>query len=382
MKEKSFEEIKSKEEKTREKTIEARQDYEWFEHFKEILDPWYFQFKPYQIESRYIDRDKLLPILEKIFPEKKFEKTELDMHKDYNMIWSKEYGIETESLGKDRFEDKIWREQYKAYSKVDPEKIRKIELPALSDIIDFIKNPEKTLDILEKKKEERSRRSELTFLSDGLLRNEGLVMGTGIGYGPEDEGSQYLHNTLGMIFSYGIDKERSKEIYEISEDKEFNEKIRKLQPLKGLSILDIGCGSEGRFVRFLRELGADARGLDIQKPEKDDNIILQGDITEPENLPKEIKDKKFDLVVSTMTFVPEIVRPKEGVPNALRLVKEEGYFISAPGLGVGLDLIPDNLKEKGFTDLRWEHPLDWPHSTERDFNTVVIHKELSESKKE
>ena len=243
-------------------------------------------------------------------------------------------------------------------------------LHTISDVLDFAQNPQKTIGLILKKEYQQSIREGLTRKARELL-GENVLLKEGF-YGTEDEGSSALGDTLGMIFAYGLEKEVSKRILKSS-----REEIEEGKPLKGLAILDIGSGRDGNFVRYLKKLGADAIGLDIQKPEMQDGVVFQGDMKRPDSLPEQIKDKKFDLVTSTMTYVPEV--EGSGSPiHAMSFIKEGGYGIFAPKLN-------SDIEEWGrgeFIDLGSDkrHPLDRPINNDNtlfcDTLTVIHHKEI------
>lgn len=69
--------------------------------------------------------------------------------------------------------------------------------------------------------------------------------------------------------------------------------------LRGKRVLDAGCG-DGRFVRALRELGADAVGLDLEltpEQEREPKIFFKGDM-----LHSGLPDQSFDLIFSSYSL--------------------------------------------------------------------------------
>lgn len=100
-----------------------------------------------------------------------------------------------------------------------------------------------------------------------------------------------------------------------------------LGDLKGLSVLDAGCGS-GRLIEALRDKGAEITAMDIsqkmlEKVEKKYSKIktVKGDIAA---MP--FKDEMFDVVVAAFVIV-HLKYPKKAFEECYRVLKPGGFLL-------------------------------------------------------
>lgn len=86
----------------------------------------------------------------------------------------------------------------------------------------------------------------------------------------EYELSSFNRETLTLIVHYAVRGEMRSQI--VAARERGWKALEALQPLKGLKIIDYGCGDTAKFVRALRSLGAEAYGIDSH-PSSHSDII-------------------------------------------------------------------------------------------------------------
>ncbi len=105
-----------------------------------------------------------------------------------------------------------------------------------------------------------------------------------------------------------------------------------LGEVSGKSILDLGCG-QGYFSRILARKGALVSGIDIS--DQLVQLAIESEVKEPLGIKyfvndssdlKDIKDSKFDLIISNMVF--HDLRNIEGtIKECKRIIKKEGKLV-------------------------------------------------------
>ncbi len=102
--------------------------------------------------------------------------------------------------------------------------------------------------------------------------------------------------------------------------------------VKGTEALDFGCGT-GRSTRFLQKLGFNTIGVDISEemlkkaiendPKGDYRLIPDGDFSQ-------LKDKTFDLVLSTFTFdnIPTMEKKVRIFSEIRKMLSSQGRIVN------------------------------------------------------
>ena len=141
---------------------------------------------------------------------------------------------------------------------------------------------------------------------------------------------------------------------------------KKFEPLKGLSILDVGCGG-GLLTEPLSRLGANVIGIDASRNNieiakrhlKESNLNIKYFCTSPEKF--KIK-KKFDIVLNM-----EIVEHVEDLDLFLR---QTSKFLKKNGI-MYIATINKTLKSYIFAIIGAEYILNWLPIGTHDWNKFV-----------
>lgn len=290
-------------------------------------------YKPEDLISRELKDNPqyILPKLKQIFPDKNIEIKEVS--KDYWEIdLDKKHSIGV--LVREGLQAS-WSVQFKR------SRMRGIgrNITCLYDLVNVIKNPEATVEALVKVGKKIKLGSWIRF-SEAVMRDFRMLHEGASGtYGVSDEGSNVRSVALGHLINFGL-SDAEKEVLlnwkgeEETRGKEpgLGKRLKEIKPLKGKTILEIGCGRSAEFLGMLHSLGAECIGIDVQKPISDLSVkVYQADITNPESLPEELKGRKFDYVISTMTFLPEVMdRPVAAAFKSLDFLKDSGVAIFSP----------------------------------------------------
>lgn len=106
--------------------------------------------------------------------------------------------------------------------------------------------------------------------------------------------SSFNCETLNIILHYALSGKMRSSVVEAR--KRGWEALTSLQPLKGLRIVDYGCGRTGRFVQAMRSLGAEAYGIDARPP-------INSDIVPSSAVGREQHPELFNADIVTCTYV-------------------------------------------------------------------------------
>ncbi len=145
------------------------------------------------------------------------------------------------------------------------------------------------------------------------------------------------------------------------------------KPLKGISILDIGCGG-GLLSEPLARLGADVVGIDASKKNidiakhhlKKSNLKIEYHDKSPENFNYE---KKFDVILNM-----EIVEHVEDIP---KFINQSTKFLKNNGL-MFIATLNQTLKSYVFAIIGAEYILRWLPIGTHDWNKFVKPEELEQ----
>ena len=143
------------------------------------------------------------------------------------------------------------------------------------------------------------------------------------------------------------------------------------EPLKNISILDIGCGG-GLLCEPLKRLGAKITGIDASLNNikaaklhaKEMNLNINYMHSPPENL--ELKDK-FDVILN-MEIIEHVSDTNLFIQNCSKLIKKNGIMFVAT--------INKNLKSYLFAILGAEYILRWLPIGTHDWNKFLTPQEL------
>ena len=143
------------------------------------------------------------------------------------------------------------------------------------------------------------------------------------------------------------------------------------KPLKGISILDIGCGG-GLLSEPLARLGAEVVGIDASKKNidiakhhlKKSNLKIEYHDKSPENFNYE---KKFDVILNM-----EIVEHVEDIP---KFINQSTKFLKNNGL-MFIATLNQTLKSYIFAILGAEYILRWLPIGTHDWNKFIKPEEL------
>ena len=143
------------------------------------------------------------------------------------------------------------------------------------------------------------------------------------------------------------------------------------KPLKGLKILDIGCGG-GLLCEPLKRLGADMTGIDASKNNievaklhsKEMGLDIKYIHNSPENL--EFKNK-FDVILN-MEVIEHVSNVNFFTKNCSNLIKKKGTMFVAT--------INKNLKSYLFAIIGAEYILRWLPIGTHDWNRFLTPSEL------
>ena len=152
--------------------------------------------------------------------------------------------------------------------------------------------------------------------------------------------------------------------------KDFNISLKD-KPLKGINILDIGCGG-GLLSEPLARLGADVVGIDASKKNihvakhhlKDSNLNIKYYDTSPENFSYE---KKFDVILNM-----EIVEHVEDIP---KFINQSAKFLNLNGI-MFIATLNQTLKSYLFAIVGAEYILRWLPIGTHDWNKFVKPEKL------
>ncbi len=285
---------------------------------------------------RSYDPEKTLPKLKQLLPEKSI---------DFKRTKEKGCSVWLINIG-DEYEVKVRRSSELGFvwSIFSPEmdspwfKWDGDEIPSLYDLANIIKDPLKGLEDIEEINERAQEFYYMRTISEWFFQEE---MGTSFGfYGVSDQGSDWGCNTLAHLFNFGLSAESRKQFVDLQKlamHKEISsdvmlDRIKAAQPFKGKSVLEVGSGPHAPFLSLLESLGAECVGVDIQEPFSDSSIeIYQADISDKKSIPPELKNRKFDYVISTMTILPEVIDHDIGAAyNSLSFLKEGGVAVFSP----------------------------------------------------
>ena len=143
------------------------------------------------------------------------------------------------------------------------------------------------------------------------------------------------------------------------------------KPLKGLEILDIGCGG-GLLCEPLSRLGAKITGVDPSKENigvaklhsKEMNLDIKYICSSPENLNL---NKKFDVILN-MEVIEHVSNTNLFIKNCSKLIKKNGIMFVAT--------INKNLKSYIFAILGAEYILRWLPIGTHDWNKFLTPEDL------
>ena len=143
------------------------------------------------------------------------------------------------------------------------------------------------------------------------------------------------------------------------------------KPLKGISILDIGCGG-GLLSEPLARLGAEVVGIDASKKNidiakhhlKKSNLKIEYHDKSPENFDYE---KKFDVILNM-----EIVEHVEDIP---KFINQSTKFLKNNGL-MFIATLNQTLKSYVFAIIGAEYILRWLPIGTHDWNMFVKPNDL------
>ena len=143
------------------------------------------------------------------------------------------------------------------------------------------------------------------------------------------------------------------------------------RPLKGISILDIGCGG-GLLSEPLARLGADVIGIDASKKNiavakhhlNMSKLNIEYYNTSPENFSYE---KKFDVILNM-----EIVEHVEDIPE---FINQSAKFLKANGI-MFIATLNQTLKSYVFAIIGAEYILRWLPIGTHDWNKFVKPEKL------
>ena len=143
------------------------------------------------------------------------------------------------------------------------------------------------------------------------------------------------------------------------------------RPLKGISILDIGCGG-GLLSEPLARLGAEVVGIDASKKNieiakhhlKKSNLDIKYYDKSPENFSYE---KKFDVILNM-----EIVEHVENIPE---FINQSTKFLKVNGI-MFIATLNQTLKSYAFAILGAEYILRWLPIGTHDWNKFVKPEKL------
>jgi len=143
-------------------------------------------------------------------------------------------------------------------------------------------------------------------------------------------------------------------------------------PLKGISILDIGCGG-GLLSEPLARLGAEVVGIDASKKNidiakhhlKKSNLNIEYHDKSPENFNYE---KKFDVILNM-----EIVEHVEDIP---KFINQSTKFLKNNGL-MFIATLNQTLKSYVFAIIGAEYILRWLPIGTHDWNKFIKPEELN-----
>jgi len=151
----------------------------------------------------------------------------------------------------------------------------------------------------------------------------------------------------------------------------FNLNPNKVNPLKKLKILDIGCGG-GLLCEPLSRLGAKMTGIDASKNNievarlhsKEMNLNINYINCSPENF---MFKNKFDAILN-MEVIEHVSNVELFIKNCSKLIEKEGIMFIAT--------INKNLKSYLFAILGAEYILRWLPIGTHDWNKFLTPKEL------
>ena len=151
----------------------------------------------------------------------------------------------------------------------------------------------------------------------------------------------------------------------------FNLDRNKKKLLKGLEILDIGCGG-GLLCEPLTRLGAKMTGIDVSKNNinvaklhsKKMNLNIKYINCSPENIKTK---KKFDVILN-MEVIEHVSNVNLFINNCSRLIKKNGIMFVAT--------INKNLKSYLFAIVGAEYILRWLPIGTHDWNKFLTPQEL------
>jgi 2-polyprenyl-3-methyl-5-hydroxy-6-metoxy-1,4-benzoquinol methylase len=316
---------------------------------------------------------KLEDIIQKmgsLFPEKslKIERRELEKNQ---RIYRDSFLIKLD----DNYEMQVFKKDFSGFRFGLKDKTFNTihELSNLYDLANAINDPEKTLYLLnriQEKKHDYVDSDRIVRSIDDYIKKFGILIYESpvINYGTKDFGSTGMRFTLPHLFSFSIPRSL---LREAGDRKKQSEDVLKIlleaQPLKDKVILEIGCGKEGRLLQFLHTLGAECVGLDIQEPTPDQNSfqhsdeveLYKTDITDKNSFPQKLKGRKFDYIISTMTFNPEVIgNTNNPVANTIEtFLKDNGFAIFVPETSSNI-----NKKYVNYNNLR-PHMKTGPQAT-------------------
>ncbi len=145
------------------------------------------------------------------------------------------------------------------------------------------------------------------------------------------------------------------------------------EPLKGISILDIGCGG-GLLSEPLARLGADVVGIDASKKNidvakhhlKKSNLKIEYYDKSPENFSYK---KKFDVILN-MEIVEHVENVDEFINQSSKFLKNNGIMFIAT--------LNQTLKSYIFAIIGAEYVLRWLPIGTHDWNKFVKPKNLEQ----
>lgn len=106
--------------------------------------------------------------------------------------------------------------------------------------------------------------------------------------------------------------------------------LKIIKDAKNKKILDLGCGN-GHLIKILKERGYDVYGIDNSNKKLDlarnkcPGRIFKCDL-ESLKLPKEVKEKRFDIILST-EVIEHLYDPSKLIEVSKKVLKEDGEFI-------------------------------------------------------